>query len=171
MEDLSVEENLTVGAHTQRSRKQIKKDMEKVYNYFPVLRGRNNVLAGYISGGEQQMLVIGRALMAHPKLILLDEPSMGLAPLAVREIFKIIRRLNSDENITILLVEQNANLALTIAQHGYVMEGGRIVLDDTVEKLRENEDIKEFYLGLSEIGTKKSYRDVKHYRRRKRWII
>jgi branched-chain amino acid transport system ATP-binding protein len=116
------------------------------------------------------MLVIGRALMAHPRLMLLDEPSMGLAPLLVQEIFGIIQKLNVDERITMLLVEQNANLALTIAEHGYVMENGRIVLDDTVEKLKENEDIKEFYLGLTELGTKRSYREVKHYKRRKRWL-
>lgn len=169
-EDLTVEENLMVGAHTVKSRKQIKKDLEMVYAYFPRLTQRKNFLAGYISGGEQQMLVIGRGLMAKPKLMLLDEPSMGLSPMLVGEIFEIIRRINKEENVTILLVEQNARMALTIAQHGYVMESGRIVLDDEVEKLKENADIKEFYLGLTEMGTKKSYRDVKHYKRRKRWL-
>jgi branched-chain amino acid transport system ATP-binding protein len=169
-EDLTVEENLLVGAHTVKSRKQIKKDLEMVYNYFPRLTQRKNFLAGYISGGEQQMLVIGRGLMAKPKLMLLDEPSMGLSPMLVGEIFDIIQRINKEENVTILLVEQNARMALTIADHGYVMESGRIVLDDEVEKLRENADIKEFYLGLTEVGTKKSYRDVKHYKRRKRWL-
>ena len=144
--------------------------MELVYRYFPRLMERKNILAGYTSGGEQQMLVIGRALMAKPKVMLLDEPSMGLAPLLVREIFEIIRRINKEEKTTILLVEQNANLALAIAEHGYVMENGRIVLDDSVEKLRVNEDIKEFYLGLTELGSRKSYRDVKHYKRRKRWL-
>ena len=168
-EDLTVEENLIVGAHTIRSRKQIKQDLELVYHYFPRLVQRKSVLAGYISGGEQQMLVIGRGLMAHPKLLLLDEPSMGLSPILVGEIFEIIRIINRNEKVTILLVEQNARMALDIADHGYVMESGRIVLDDEVEKLKNNEDIKEFYLGLSEKG-KKSYRDVKHYKRRKRWL-
>ncbi len=169
-EDLTVEENLLVGAHTIKSRAQIKKDLDLVYEYFPRLIQRRNFLAGYVSGGEQQMLVIGRGLMAHPKLMLLDEPSMGLSPMLVGEIFDIIRRINREEAVTILLVEQNARMALSIADHGYVMENGRIVLDDTVDKLRENEDIKEFYLGLTEMGAKKSYRDVKHYKRRKRWL-
>lgn len=169
-EDLTVEENLIVGAHTIRSRKQMKHDMEMVYHYFPRLVQRRNVLSGYISGGEQQMLVIGRGLMAHPRLLLLDEPSMGLSPMLVGEIFEIIQRINREEKVTILLVEQNARMALSIADHGYVMESGRIVLDDTVDKLRENEDIKEFYLGLTEKGKTKSYRDVKHYKRRKRWL-
>ncbi len=169
-EDLTVEENLIVGAHTVRSRRQVKTDLELVYQYFPRLRQRRQVLAGYISGGEQQMLVIGRGLMAHPKLMLLDEPSMGLSPILVGEIFEIIQRINREEKVTILLVEQNARMALAIAHHGYVMETGRIVLDDAVDKLRENEDVKEFYLGLTSVGTKKSYRDVKHYKRRKRWL-
>ena len=169
-EDLTVEENLIVGAHTVTSRKQIKKDLDLVYSYFPRLTQRRNFLAGYISGGEQQMLVIGRGLMAHPRLMLLDEPSMGLSPMLVGEIFRIIQRINTEESVTILLVEQNARMALSIAQHGYVMENGRIVLDDEVEKLKENADIREFYLGLTEMGTKKSYRDVKHYKRRKRWL-
>jgi branched-chain amino acid transport system ATP-binding protein len=168
-EDLTIEENLIVGAHTIKSRKQIREDLELVYHYFPRLVQRRSVLAGYISGGEQQMLVIGRGLMAHPKLLLLDEPSMGLSPMLVGEIFEIIRTINRNEKVTILLVEQNARMALDIADHGYVMESGRIVLDDDVEKLKNNEDIKEFYLGLSEKG-KKSYRDVKHYKRRKRWL-
>lgn len=169
-EDLTVDENLLVGAHTIKSRKQIKKDLEKVYEFFPRLTQRKSFLAGYVSGGEQQMLVIGRGLMAHPKLMLLDEPSMGLSPMLVGEIFDIIQQINKEENVTILLVEQNARMALAIADHGYVMESGRIVLDDDVDKLRENADIKEFYLGLTEMGTKKSYRDVKHYKRRKRWL-
>src|SRR4030042_4601698 len=169
-EDLTVEENLVVGAHTIKSRKQIKRDLEIVYHYFPRLTQRKNVLAGYISGGEQQMLVIGRGLMAHPRLMLLDEPSMGLSPMLVGEIFEIVQRINKEEKVTILLVEQNARMALSIADHGYVMESGRIVLDDDREKLRENADIKEFYLGLTEKGQKKSYRDVKHYKRRKRWL-
>ena len=169
-EDLTVEENLLVGGHTIKSRAQVKRDLEIVYHYFPRLTQRRSVLAGYISGGEQQMLVIGRGLMAHPKLMLLDEPSMGLSPMLVGEIFEIIQKINRDEKVTILLVEQNARMALSIAHHGYVMESGRIVLDDEVEKLRENEDIKEFYLGLTEKGKKKSYREVKHYKRRKRWL-
>jgi len=169
-DELSVEENLVAGGHTNRSRGKLKKDMEMVYQYFPRLRERRSVLAGYISGGEQQMLVIGRGLMSMPKLMLLDEPSMGLSPILVAEIFSIIQRINKEERVSILLVEQNARLALSIASHGYVMENGRIVLDDTVEKLKENEDVKEFYLGLTEVGKKKSYRDVKHYKRRKRWL-
>jgi branched-chain amino acid transport system ATP-binding protein len=169
-EDLTVEENLVVGGHTIRSMKRVKQDLELVYEYFPRLVQRKNFLAGYISGGEQQMLAIGRGLMAHPKLMLLDEPSMGLSPMLVAEIFEIIRRINQEENVTILLVEQNARMALSVAHHGYVMESGRIVLDDEVEKLKENADIKEFYLGLTEAGAKKSYRDVKHYKRRKRWL-
>ena len=169
-EDLTVEENLIAGAHTEKSRRKMKEGMNMVYDYFPRLVERKDVLAGYISGGEQQMLVIGRGLMASPKLMLLDEPSMGLAPLLVSEIFEIIQRINGEEGVAILLVEQNARLALSIASHGYVMENGRIVLDDTVEKLRENADVKEFYLGLTEVGKKKSYRDVKHYKRRKRWL-
>ena len=169
-EDLTVEENLIAGAHTEKSSRKMKEGMKMVYDYFSRLVDRKNVLAGYVSGGEQQMLVIGRGLMASPELMLLDEPSMGLAPLLVSEIFQIIRRINSEEGVAILLVEQNARLALSIASHGYVMENGRIVLDDAVEKLKENADVKEFYLGLTEVGKKKSYRDVKHYKRRKRWL-
>jgi branched-chain amino acid transport system ATP-binding protein len=168
--DLTVEENLIAGGHTNRSKQRLKEDMERVYGYFPRLRARKGVLAGYISGGEQQMLVIGRGLMASPRLMLLDEPSMGLSPLLVAEIFNIIKRINKEGGVSILLVEQNARLALSIADHGYVMENGRIVLDDAVEKLRENADVREFYLGLTEVGKKKSYRDVKHYKRRKRWL-
>jgi branched-chain amino acid transport system ATP-binding protein len=169
-DDLNVDENLIAGAHTRNSRQDVKQDMEMVFNYFPRLTERRSTLAGYLSGGEQQMLAIGRALMARPKLMLLDEPSLGLAPLLVREIFEIINRINKEEGTTILLVEQNARIALSIADYGYIMENGKIVLDDPVDKLRENEDVKEFYLGLSKVGGKKSYRDVKHYRRRKRWI-
>ena len=169
-EDLTVDENIIAGGHTNKSRTKMKQDMAVVYEYFPRLKERKNTLAGYISGGEQQMLVIGRGLMSSPKLMLLDEPSMGLSPLLVSEIFKIIQRINKDEGVSILLVEQNARLALNIADHGYVMENGRIVLDDTVDKLKENADVKEFYLGLTEVGKKKSYRDVKHYKRRKRWL-
>ena len=142
----------------------------RVYEYFPRLGERRAVQAGYLSGGEQQMLVIGRALMASPHVMLLDEPSLGLAPMLVEEIFAIVRALNRKEKLTVLLVEQNATLALTIAEHGYVMENGRIVLEGSAEELRENADIKEFYLGLTEVGARKSYRDVKHYKRRKRWL-
>jgi branched-chain amino acid transport system ATP-binding protein len=167
---LTAEENLIAGAHTRRDRGQISKDMALVYEYFPLLAERKHVKAGYLSGGEQQMLAIGRGLMSRPKLMLLDEPSLGLAPLLVEEIFAIVQRLNQQEGMTVLLVEQNATMALTIAQHGYIMENGRIVLDGPAHMLRNNEDIKEFYLGLSEVGARKSYREVKHYRRRKRWL-
>jgi branched-chain amino acid transport system ATP-binding protein len=169
-DDLNVDENLYAGAHTRKSRADVKKDMEMVFEYFPRLTERRPTLAGYLSGGEQQMLAIGRALMARPKLMLLDEPSLGLAPLLVKEIFGIIDRINKEEGTTILLVEQNARIALSIADYGYIMENGKIVMDDPVDKLKENEDVKEFYLGLSKVGDKRSYRDVKHYRRRKRWI-
>ena len=169
-DDLNVDENLYAGAHTRKSRTDVKNDMEMVFEYFPRLTERRHTLAGYLSGGEQQMLAIGRALMARPKLMLLDEPSLGLAPLLVKEIFEIIDRINKEEGTTILLVEQNARIALSIADYGYIMENGKIVMDDPVDKLKENEDVKEFYLGLSKVGDKRSYRDVKHYRRRKRWI-
>ncbi len=167
--DLTVEENLVVGGHINKNTKKMREDIEKVYHYFPRLAQRKGTLAGYISGGEQQMLVIGRGLMASPRLMLLDEPSMGLSPLLVAEIFEIIQRINKQEGVTIVLVEQNARLALSIADHGYVMENGRIVLDDEASKLEQNADVQEFYLGLTEVG-KKSYRDVKHYKRRKRWL-
>jgi branched-chain amino acid transport system ATP-binding protein len=167
---LTTEENLIAGAHTQRDSAQIKRNMELTYEYFPRLAERKHIKAGYLSGGEQQMLAIGRGLMSHPKVMLLDEPSLGLAPMLVEEIFEIVKRLNEQEGMTVLLVEQNASMALTIAHHGYIMENGRIVLDGAAESLRNNEDIKEFYLGLSEVGTRRSYRDVKHYRRRKRWL-
>jgi branched-chain amino acid transport system ATP-binding protein len=169
-EDLTAEENLLSGAHTRRGMAEIRRDVELVYGYFPRLAQRKGIKAGYLSGGEQQMLAIGRALMARPKVMLLDEPSLGLAPLLVEEIFEIIQRLNREEKLTVLLVEQNAAMALTIAEHGYVMESGRIVLEGPVAALRENPDIKEFYLGLTEVGARKSYRDVKHYKRRKRWL-
>jgi len=169
-EHLTTEENLLVGAHTRRNIADIRRDMELVYQYFPPLAARRRIEAGYLSGGEQQMLAIGRALMSRPKLMLLDEPSLGLAPMLVEEIFDIIARLNREEKVTMLLVEQNAAMALTIAQHGYVLENGRIVLDGPAASLRDNEDVKEFYLGLSDIG-RRSYRDVRHYRRRKRWLL
>ena len=169
-EHLTAEENLVAGAHTERDRGRVSAGIDRVYQYFPRLKERRGVQAGYLSGGEQQMLAIGRALMASPRLMLLDEPSLGLAPMLVEEIFAIIQRLNREQQLTVLLVEQNATLALTIAEHGYVMENGRIVLEGSAEALRENADIKEFYLGLTEVGARKSYRDVKHYKRRKRWL-
>jgi branched-chain amino acid transport system ATP-binding protein len=167
---LTVEQNLKVGAHLRGGGRSVKEGLEMVYNYFPRLREKRSEIAGFVSGGEQQMTVVGRALMTNPKLILLDEPSMGLAPLLIHEIFNIITRLNQEENISILLVEQNAKLALNVAPYAYVMENGRIVMDDTAEKLRENPDIKDFYLGLTDVGRRKSFRDVKHYKRRKRWL-
>jgi branched-chain amino acid transport system ATP-binding protein len=169
-EHLTVEENVLSGAYTRRERSGVKSDLEMVYTYFPRLKERRRVKAGYVSGGEQQMIAIGRALMARPALMLLDEPSMGLAPLLVKEIFDIVRRLNREEKVSILLAEQNARVALSVVAHGYVMESGRIVLDGPAETLRANEDIREFYLGLTGVGGRKSYRDVKHYRRRKRWL-
>ena len=168
-EHLTVHENLLAGAHTRRDRGRVGADLERVYEYFPRLGERRRQQAGYLSGGEQQMLALGRALMARPRLMLLDEPSLGLAPILVREIFEIIRRINKEEGTTILLVEQNARIALSIADYGYVMEGGRVVLEGTAAELSDNEDVREFYLGLGEIG-RRSYRDVKHYRRRKRWL-
>ncbi len=169
-EHLTVEENLLTGGYTRRNGGSVTRDLERVYIYFPRLSERRNVRAGYISGGEQQMLAIGRALMARPRLMLLDEPSMGLAPMLVSEIFEIVSRLNREENVAILLAEQNVAMALRFAQYAYVMENGRIVLDGDAKTISENEDIKEFYLGLSGVGQRKSYRDVKHYRRRKRWL-
>ncbi len=167
-EHLTAEENLIAGGHIV-SNAVMRRNLEKVYKYFPRVYERRDVQAGYLSGGEQQMLVIGRALMADPDVILFDEPSLGLAPMIIEEIFGIIKRLNEQENLTVLLVEQNATLALEIAEYGYVMENGSIVLEGPAEALRENADIKEFYLGISGDG-KKSFRDVKHYRRRKRWL-
>jgi branched-chain amino acid transport system ATP-binding protein len=169
-EHLTVEENLRVGAHLRGGGSNLKQRLEMVYHYFPRLVERRNVMAGYISGGEQQMTVIGRALMARPRLMLLDEPSMGLAPLLIKEIFDIVTQLNKDENIPLLLVEQNVKLALTVAHYAYVLENGRLVMHDTSEKLRENPDIRDFYLGLSDVGERKSFRHVKHYKRRKRWL-
>ena len=169
-EHLTTEENLMAGAHTVPDRRRVDERIERVYQYFPWLKERRHQQAGYLSGGEQQMLVIGRALMADPRLMLLDEPSLGLAPMLVEEIFGIVQRLNREQKLTVLLVEQNATLALTIAEHGYVMENGRIVLEGSAAALRDNADIKEFYLGLTEVGARKSYRAVKHYKRRKRWL-
>jgi branched-chain amino acid transport system ATP-binding protein len=169
-EHLTVEENLLTGAYTRKgSRAVIRESLDLVYSYFPRLAERGSSLAGYISGGEQQMTAIGRALMAEPNLILLDEPSMGLAPQLVEEIFEIVNQLNKKEGVSFLLAEQNATMALRYADYGYILETGRVVLDGEGSVLAENEDVKEFYLGLSASG-RKSYRDVKHYRRRKRWL-
>jgi branched-chain amino acid transport system ATP-binding protein len=150
--------------------RKIRSNIERVYAYFPALKERRTQLSGYLSGGEQQMLAIGRALMSDPRVVLLDEPSLGLAPMLVEEIFGIVQRLVQQEKLSVLLVEQNATMALAVAEHGYVMETGRIVLEGGVEALRSNSDIREFYLGLNEVGSRKSYRDVKHYKRRKRWL-
>jgi len=169
-ENLTVYENLMAATRTRKNRNEIRERYDMVVHYFPALKPLRHRLAGYLSGGEQQMLVIGRALMAQTRLMMLDEPSLGLSPILVAEIFNILKRLNQEQKITMLLVEQNAHLALSIAEHGYVMENGKIVLDDTVDKLKENEDIKMFYLGLTEMGTKRSYRDAKFYKRRKRWL-
>ena len=170
---LSVEENLLLGSISRRQTTgsaSSSQDLDQVYHYFPRLKDLRKRISGYLSGGEQQMLVIGRGLMAHPKLMLLDEPSLGLAPLLVEEIFNEIKQICCDEGTAILLVEQNARVALNLADYAYVMENGRIVLDGTSDQLNENEDIKEFYLGLTQVGERKSYRDVKHYKRRKRWL-
>ena len=168
--ELTVSENLRMGSFTRKDDSAVIKDMELVFNLFPRLKERYNQTAGYLSGGEQQMLAIGRALMAKPQLMMLDEPSLGLAPLLVQEIFDIIERINKEQGTTILLVEQNANLALGVAHYAYIMESGRIVLDGYPDDLRANADVREFYLGLTEVGSRKSYRDVKHYKRRKRWL-
>jgi len=168
-EHVTCEENLRVGAYIH-GESTMKRDLDMVYQYFPKLKDIRNQTSGYISGGERQILVMGRAMMSHPKLMLLDEPSMGLAPLLVQEIYENITRINTEEKTGFLLVEQNARAALSIAEYGYVMENGRVVLDGSAEQLVDNEDIKEFYLGLSAVGAKKSYRDVKHYKRRKRWL-
>ena len=169
-EHLTIEENLMTGAYTRRDGKAaIRDDLDMVLNYFPRLKLRLRAQAGYTSGGEQQMCAIGRALMSRPSTILLDEPSMGLAPQLVEEIFEIVKQLNETEGVTFLLAEQNTNVALKYAHYGYVLENGRVVLDGDAKALRENEDVKEFYLGLSSSG-RRSYRDVKHYKRRKRWL-
>ncbi len=170
-EDLTVHENLRAGSYVRRNdRVWIKQCMEKIYQYFPVLATRRNKLAGYLSGGEQQMLVIGRALMSKPKLLILDEPSLGLSPILVKDIFNIVKNISREERVSVLLVEQNAQQALRIADYAYIMENGKIVLDGPSTEIQENEDVKEFYLGLNEVGSKKSLRDVKHYKRRKRWL-
>ena len=169
-EHLSVEENLLTGAYTsKKSRSEIGDQLEKTYYYFPRLKARRKTLAGYTSGGEQQMVALGRGLMANPKMILLDEPSMGLAPQLVEEIFTIVKDLNTQESVSFLLAEQNTTVALKTADFGYILENGRVVMEGSAEELSSNEDVKEFYLGLSEKG-RKSYKDFKHYRRRKRWL-
>ena len=167
---LTMEENLLTGAFTRRDgNRAIRRDLERVYTYFPRLQERRTAMAGYTSGGEQQMCAIGRALMSRPKMILLDEPSMGLAPQIVEEIFDIVKNLNDKEGVSFLLAEQNTNMALKYANYGYILENGRVVMDGEAKALRENEDVKEFYLGIAE-GKRKSFRDVKHYKRRKRWL-
>lgn len=167
---LTVEQNLLVGSHLRSNLSEVRNDLELVYSYFPRLKDLRDQTSGYLSGGEQQMLVVGRALMSRPKLMLLDEPSLGLAPMLVKEIFRVLKQLNTQERVTMLIVEQNVRIALSISQHGYILENGRIVLDGSSEELMENEDIKEFYLGLSLKGRRKSYRQAKHYKRRKRWL-
>ena len=167
---LTVEENLLTGAFTRSAnRADVRRDLDLVYSYFPRLRERRNSQSGYTSGGEQQMTAIGRALMAHPTMILLDEPSMGLAPQLVEEIFEIVKSLNQKEGVSFLLAEQNTNIALKYADYGYILENGRVVMDGEATSLRENEDVKEFYLGLGGAG-RKNFKDAKHYRRRKRWL-
>jgi branched-chain amino acid transport system ATP-binding protein len=170
LEHLTVEDELMAGGYIVRQRYNLHKELDRVYHFFPKLQTLRNQTSGYLSGGEQQMLVIGRALMSHPKLVMLDEPSLGLAPLLVGEIFGIVRAINQEEKVSILIVEQNAVAALDLAEYGYVMENGRMVLDGPSRQLKENEDVKEFYLGFGALSQRKSYRDVKHYKRRKRWL-
>jgi len=169
-EHLTTEENIMIGAHLRKDKDGVKKDIERVYDYFPNLFPLRKRVIGYLSGGEQQMVVIGRALMSRPKLMMLDEPSLGLAPQLVDHIFGIIKKINQEEGITIILVEQNVAMALSLSSYGYVMENGKIVLDGPSGKLMQNEDIKEFYMGLSQVNEAKGYKSVKHYRRRKRWL-
>jgi branched-chain amino acid transport system ATP-binding protein len=170
LEHLTVEDELLAAGYIGRKTRDLREEVERVYHYFPKLKTLRRHTSGYCSGGEQQMLVIGRALMSHPKLVLLDEPSLGLAPLLVEEIFGIVKTINEEQRVSILIVEQNAVAALDLTEYGYVMENGRIVLDGTSEQLKENEDVKEFYLGFGALSQRKSYRDVKHYKRRKRWL-
>lgn len=169
-EDLTIEENLIVGGHTRKDPAGAKRDKELVYDYFPRLRERRFQAAGFLSGGEQQMLAIGRALMARPRLMLLDEPSLGIAPLLVQEIFQLIKKINTEEKTTILLVEQNANIAFSICDYAYIMENGRVAMSGTIDQLKSNDDVKEFYLGTGDGKDKKSYRELKSYKRRKRWL-
>lgn len=169
-DELSVTENLRIGAHIRKDRRAVRNDLEIVMTYFPLLRARQRQRSLFLSGGEQQMLAIGRGLMSRPKLLMLDEPSLGLAPMVVKEIFAILKRINREQETAILLVEQNARVALNFAQKGYIMENGKIVLDGPSPILMENPDVKEFYLGVTDAFEKKSYADVKHYKRRKRWL-
>ena len=169
-EDLTVEENLSCGAYTRKDKAGVSRDLDKCFHYFPILKNLFKRTAGYLSGGEQQMLAISRALLAQPKLMMLDEPSMGLAPMLVEEIFEIIRRINENEGTTTLLVEQNAQMALSISSYGYIMENGRVVLDGPVDVLLNDRDVQEFYMGIGHSEEKTSYRNVKHYKRRKRWL-
>lgn len=169
-EHLTVAENILVGAHARRDKSGVKSDIEMVYDMFPKLKDLRNVSSGYVSGGERQMVVMGTALMSRPRVMLLDEPSLGIAPLLIKEIYGNIRRINKEHKTSILLVEQNARVALDVADYAYVLENGRVVLKGPADKLRDNADIKEFYLGLSELGLRKSFKDVKHYKRRKRWL-
>ena len=169
-EHLTVEENVRIGAYSRKDRGSIESDLKRVYDYFPKLVFLKRRTSGYLSGGERQMLVIGKAMMAKPSLLLLDEPSLGLSPLLVKEVFQIIKKINKEEKTSMLLVEQNAKIALGASDYGYIMENGHIVMDGPTEQLMRNEDIKEFYLGLSQVGKRKSYRDIKHYKRRKRWL-
>ena len=168
-EHLTVEENLLTGAYTRKNNKDIKRDLERVYEYFPRIKDRRTSQAGYTSGGEQQMVAIGRALMANPRMILLDEPSMGLAPQLVKQIFEIVSKINKQEGVTILLAEQNTNMALQYAEYAYILENGRVVMEGSAKSMRDNEDVKEFYLGISGEG-RQSYKEFKQYRRRKRWL-
>lgn len=170
LEHLTVEDELLVAGYIVRHKLSLSKELERIYHYFPKLKDLRHHTSGYCSGGEQQMLVIGRALMSHPKLVMLDEPSLGLAPMLVEEIFRIVKAINEEEKVSILIVEQNAVAALDLAEYGYIMENGRIVLDGTSGQLKANEDVKEFYLGFGALSQRKSYRDVKHYKRRKRWL-
>ena len=170
LEHLTVEDELLAAGFIVRNRVNLSKELERIYHFFPKLKDLRHHTSGYLSGGEQQMLVIGRALMSHPKLVMLDEPSLGLAPMLVEEIFRIVKDINEEEKVSILIVEQNAVAALDLAEYGYVMENGRIVLDGTSGQLKANEDVKEFYLGFGALSQRKSYRDVKHYKRRKRWL-
>jgi branched-chain amino acid transport system ATP-binding protein len=168
--EMTVEENIRVGAYIRADIEGINEDMKMIMGFFPVLHDRKRQIAGYLSGGEQQMLAIARALMSRPKLMMLDEPSLGLAPIVVKEIFEIIRRINQEGNVSILLVEQNANIAIANSHYGYIMENGKIVMDGPSKKLKENPDVREFYLGLTEEAKKKRFSEVKHYKRRKRWL-
>ena len=168
--ELTVDENIIIGSYPLKNRRKALERRDIVYTYFPSLKYRAKQMAGYLSGGEQQMLAIGRALGGNPKLIMLDEPSLGIAPMIVQEIFNIIAKISKEENLSILLVEQNANMALSIAQYGYILENGRIVMEGKSEILLKDRDIREFYLGLSDTGAKKNFRNVKHYKRRKRWL-